>query len=78
MALRARNLDLLRAYLTYREVKIGEHTIRVKIARDATGKILNMHPEYDDCTRVAHKSGLALKEVILDSLKLAQTITDSL
>jgi uncharacterized protein (TIGR00299 family) protein len=62
----------------FREVKIGEHTIRVKIARDTTGKILNMHPEYDDCTRVAHKSGLALKEVILDSLKLAQTITDSL
>lgn len=62
----------------FREVKIAEHTIRVKIARDTSGKILNMHPEYDDCTRAAQRSGLALKDVILDSLKQAHAVSESL
>lgn len=57
----------------FKEVKIGERTIRVKIARDAAGKILNMHPEYDDCVKVAQQTGMALKEVIINSLKLAST-----
>jgi len=38
--------------------------IRIKIARDLNGKIVNAQPEYEDCVIYAEATGLPLKEVL--------------
>jgi uncharacterized protein (DUF111 family) len=62
------------------EVVLGDNgRVRVKIARDKHGSIVNAQPEFDDCAEYATSSGLPLKEVIaralskLDLEKLSQT-----
>jgi pyridinium-3,5-bisthiocarboxylic acid mononucleotide nickel chelatase len=38
--------------------------VRMKIARAATGEIVNASPEYEDCRRIAAESNVALKLVM--------------
>ena len=42
--------------------------IRVKLASDASGRLLNVQPEYEDCAAHARETGKPLKEVILAAL----------
>lgn len=54
------------------QVKVNGEVIRVKVARDKNGQVLNMQPEYEDCARLAKSSGQALKSIIMAALSLAQ------
>jgi pyridinium-3,5-bisthiocarboxylic acid mononucleotide nickel chelatase len=53
---------LLRSYVTV-STEYGE--IRIKVARDAHGKLVNYAPEFDDCLSAASTSRAALREVQL-------------
>lgn len=55
------------------QVKVNGETIRVKMARDKNGQVLNLQPEYEDCARLARASGQSLKSIILAALALAQS-----
>lgn len=46
------------------DVETAFGTVRVKVARDLTGRILNAKPELADCTRLANESQVPLKKVI--------------
>jgi pyridinium-3,5-bisthiocarboxylic acid mononucleotide nickel chelatase len=53
----------------WQEVTIGDGAkIRIKIARDLNGNVINAQPEYDDCAAYATATGIPLKEVIVDAL----------
>ena len=48
----------------FQTVKLGENDeIRIKIARDEDGKIVNVQPEYADCADYSLKNSKPLKEV---------------
>lgn len=50
-------------------VNLSEHgSVRVKVARDQVGHVINVQPEYVDCVNYAEKSGLPLKEVFEQAL----------
>jgi pyridinium-3,5-bisthiocarboxylic acid mononucleotide nickel chelatase len=53
----------------WQDVTIGDGAkIRIKIARDLNGNVINAQPEYDDCAAYATATGIPLKEVIVDAL----------
>ncbi|MEM3608370.1 MAG: nickel insertion protein, partial [Candidatus Bathyarchaeia archaeon] len=41
-----------------------EELVRVKVARDLRGGIIQVKPEYDDVERIARKTGRPLREVM--------------
>ncbi|MGB9724792.1 MAG: nickel pincer cofactor biosynthesis protein LarC [Nitrososphaeria archaeon] len=43
--------------------ELGQEIVRVKVAKDGEGKIINFKPEYEDVKRVAEKTGKPLKDV---------------
>lgn len=48
----------------FQTVKLGgNNEIRIKIARDIEGNIINVQPEYSDCAEYSLKNGQPLKEV---------------
>lgn len=55
------------------QVNVNGETIRIKIARDKNGLVLNLQPEYEDCARLARASGQSLKSIILAALAQAQS-----
>lgn len=50
-------------------VNVMGEKIKVKVARDKMGKLVNVQPEFDDCKRLSLASGMALKEVIAECLR---------
>jgi pyridinium-3,5-bisthiocarboxylic acid mononucleotide nickel chelatase len=48
----------------FTEVETQWGKVRIKIARAATGEIVNASPEYEDCRRIAAESNVALKLVM--------------
>lgn len=52
----------------WQEVMLGETKVRIKIAKDLNGQIINAQPEYEDCAKYAIDSGRPLKEVIVEAL----------
>jgi hypothetical protein len=46
-----------------RSIDIGHGIVRVKIAYQNSGKILNVHPEYEDCAKIARQTQKPLQEV---------------
>jgi len=42
----------------------GDAEVRVKIARDEDGRVVQLKPEYEDARRLAESSGLPLREVL--------------
>jgi len=53
----------------FTEVTTQWGKVRIKIARAATGEILNASPEYEDCRRIAAQSKVALKRVMQAALQ---------
>lgn len=48
----------------WKEVDLAAGKVRVKIARDAQGRILNVHPEFEDCAQYAKQNQQSLKDVL--------------
>jgi uncharacterized protein (TIGR00299 family) protein len=51
-----------------REVKTDYGPIKVKVAFDREGKLLNLMPEYESCRQVAEKKKVPLKEVYQEAI----------
>jgi uncharacterized protein (TIGR00299 family) protein len=52
-----------------REVKTQYGSIKVKVAFDREGKIINLMPEYESCRQVAEKKEVPLKEVYQEAIE---------
>jgi hypothetical protein len=53
----------------WQEVTIGNgRSVRVKLARDRQGKLVNAQPEYEDCAAYATEYGVPLKDVLSAAL----------
>jgi uncharacterized protein (TIGR00299 family) protein len=53
----------------WQEVKMeGGEIVRVKVAKDLSGTIINAQPEFDDCARYATARGVPLKEVLAEAM----------
>ncbi len=56
----------------FQEVTLGEGpSIRIKIGRDLNGRIINVHPEYEDVVNYSRNRNISLKDVLLQSLNAA-------
>ena len=51
-----------------REVKTQYGTIKLKVAFDHEGKIINLMPEYESCRQIAEKKKVPLKEVYQEAV----------
>jgi len=51
-----------------REVKTQYGPIKVKVAFDREGKVINLMPEYESCRQVAEKNKVPLKEVYQEAI----------
>jgi uncharacterized protein (TIGR00299 family) protein len=51
-----------------REVKTKYGPIRVKVAFDREGKVINLMPEYESCRQAAEKKKVSLKEVYQEAI----------
>jgi len=51
-----------------REVETKYGTIKVKVAFDQEGKIINLMPEYENCRQAAEKKNVPLKEVYQEAI----------
>jgi uncharacterized protein (TIGR00299 family) protein len=49
------------------ELSPGSH-VRMKIARDNQGHVVNVQPEFDDCARYAEEHRVPVKQVLIDAL----------
>jgi uncharacterized protein (TIGR00299 family) protein len=62
----------------FQAVSIGEGPkIRLKIARDHNGRLVNVQPEYEDCLAFARQCDTPLKEVLIRCLSKATELLDS-
>ena len=52
----------------WQDVQLAHGSVRIKIARDNCGEIVNMQPEFDDCARYAEDNHVPVKEVLVDAL----------
>jgi uncharacterized protein (DUF111 family) len=43
-------------------------TVRIKLARDKAGFLINAQPEYDDCARYATEHQVPLKDVLAEAM----------
>jgi hypothetical protein len=53
-------------------VQLRGQAVRIKIATDAAGEVVNVQPEYDDLATAAATLGLPLKQVLAEALAAAQ------
>ncbi len=69
IGVRAQLCKRLVAERQWRTVALGTgDNVRVKIAMDASGKCINIQPEYEDCASYARKHGQPLKQVLNEAL----------
>jgi uncharacterized protein (TIGR00299 family) protein len=57
-----------------REVKTQYGPIKVKVAFDREGKVINLMPEYESCRQAAEKKKVSLKEVYQEALAVGRKI----
>ena len=51
----------------FAEVQTEWGAVKMKIARAASGEVLNASPEYEDCRRIATEHGIPLKQVMMEA-----------
>ena len=51
-----------------REVETQYGKIKIKVAFDQEGKIINLMPEYESCRQIAEKKKVPLKEVYQEAI----------
>jgi len=54
----------------FAEVQTEWGAVKMKIARAASGEVLNASPEYEDCRRIATEHGIPLKQVMMEASRL--------
>lgn len=58
----------------WKEVELSPgNKVRVKIARDNQGHVVNVQPEFDDCVRYAEQHHVPVKDVLADALTRYKT-----
>lgn len=67
-----RDIDKVRVVIDKKE-----YYIAIKIARDLRGKLLNISAEFEDCRRVAHESGVPVREVMQKAENEARRVFSS-
>ena len=55
---------------SFAEVQTQWGTVKIKVARSASGEVMNASPEYEDCRRIADQQQIPLKRVMLEAAKL--------
>src|SRR5262249_8915557 len=68
IGVRAHICQRLVARRDWQEVKLTRGTVRVKVARDLSGRLINAQPEYEDCADYATRHGVPLKDVITEAM----------
>jgi hypothetical protein len=53
-------------------VEVDGQAVRVKVALDAAGHVVNVQPEYDDVAAAARALGRPAKQVLAQALAAAQ------
>lgn len=51
----------------WKEVQIGKYSVRIKESL-REGKVYNYQPEYEDCRKIAEKTGRSIKEILAESI----------
>ena len=54
----------------FAEVETEWGAVKIKIARSASGEVMNASPEYEDCRRIATAHGIPLKHVMAEAARL--------
>lgn len=69
LGVRSHTCVRLIAQRTWRDVELAQgEKVRVKVAFDQSGAVLNVQPEYEDCATYAKKHGQPLKRVLNEAL----------
>lgn len=69
--------DKMALYREFAEVVTQWGTVRIKVARSATGEVSNASPEYEDCRRLAEQHSVPLKQVMLEAARLYSATSQS-
>lgn len=68
IGVRAHESQRLVAKREWHEVRLSRGTVRIKAARDLSGKVINAQPEYEDCAAYATRYGVPLKDVLAEAI----------
>lgn len=71
LGLRVQSVEKHELHREWIEVQVGDHPVRVKIARRA-GEVVTAAPEHDDARRAARATSRPLKDVYADALAAAR------
>lgn len=74
IGIRSHIVERLTAARAFEEVNLDGQKIRVKVARDLTGRVVNVQPEYEDCCAYATKHGVPLKVVLARAVQLTDAL----
>lgn len=78
LGVRAQALTRIVAEREWQKVTLGSgDSVRIKIALDKAGNIINLLPEFEDCAAHANKTGQPVKNIINEALTLYRTQTKS-
>jgi uncharacterized protein (TIGR00299 family) protein len=56
------------------EINRKKHGLKVKVAKDTTGRIIQVKPEYEDAKKIALKTGVSLRKILNDAQRRAEDI----
>jgi uncharacterized protein (DUF111 family) len=68
IGVRWHHCERLIAQRQWQDVKMAKGSVRVKIARDKSGAVVNVQPEFEDCARYAKAYGVPLKDVLQEAM----------
>ena len=51
----------------WKEVLVGKHVVRIKESH-REGKVYNYQPEYEDCRKIAEKTGRSIKAILAEAI----------
>ena len=68
LGVRMHQVERMTLHREEREVKTQYGPIKVKVAFDREGKVINLMPEYESCRQIAEKKQVPLKEVYQEAI----------
>jgi hypothetical protein len=68
LGVRSHQCTRLVARREWQAVQLARGTVRIKVARDRSGRITNAQPEFEDCAAYATRHGVPLKDVLTEAL----------